>query len=275
MSRTPHNLVWNEDLAWFPRTRCALSDSWHSRSELILGAPTIGGCGVLFSDVVDLSNGHVSIACSLVDDCDQVSSLLASTCFDDNPILFFRLLLFLLDEFTERISECHRLVGHSKARQPANISLWANRYAKHKPIFFIQHHARHVFQDGHGPMFSALNGRRQRPGFCLRSGMLPETVFSMDESWLRSNAAVDLTAANNNLVPAVLIPHLSGFTDAALDFLQAFIEIARKQPQRLVEFQSPFHWPIPPELELAIGEILSAKLSGTPATSSNIELPPK
>jgi hypothetical protein len=243
-----HSLVWLDDLTWFKPTREALLTSWVGGCESFLAYPHDDPCGQLFSDVVDIQKGHVSLACSLVDDQAQITALLNSEGFDTDPILFFRLLLFLLDEFTERISESYQLLGEKKRKQPTKISLWANKYAKHKLIFFIQHHARHVFQDGHEPMYEAL-ARGAQGGFCLRSGFLPERVMILDESWLRSTPTPQISSANREEVPAVLIPKFQGFINAALDYYRDFVTYAKSKPKELEKFQSQYHWPITPEVE--------------------------
>ena len=106
-----HGLAWCEDLKWFPPTREKMAVLWNTECESFVGHACDECCADIFSDVIDVSKGHVSIACSLVAEQQQISDLLASSGFDRNPVFFFRQLVFLLDEFTERIRQCYELLG--------------------------------------------------------------------------------------------------------------------------------------------------------------------
>ena len=62
-----HNFCWYDDLEWFEKTRKGLSSRWvQSCSEIVVGNES-DICCRLFSDVVDMNDGHISIACSLIE----------------------------------------------------------------------------------------------------------------------------------------------------------------------------------------------------------------
>ena len=250
-----YSLVWDDDLSWFRQTREALFKKWVDGCRRIAGQSRIGECGELFSDVVDVSKGHVSIACALIDEQNQITHLIKSTSLDDNPILFLRFLLFLLDEFTERICESYLLLGARKPKQPKNISIWANHYSKHKLCLLVQHHVRHVFEDAHKPMYDSLQNKGSggpQSGYCLRSGFLPENINILDEKWLTTNLTPDIVSANQEAVPAILIPSFQSFVDSALSHYEQFVLFARTKPIELARFQSEFHHPITRDIEREI-----------------------
>ncbi len=245
-----HNSCWFDDLKWFEKTREQLSGRWNQGCTNIVGRVEEDTCCQLFSDVVDMNDGHISIACSLIEEQEQIAELLSHSGFDNNPILFFKLLLFLLDEFTERISKGYILLGDKQVKQPKLISLWANKYAKHRLALFIQHHVRHVFYDGDQIIYQALSGGGEINGMCLRSGYLPETVFVLDHKWLENNTGhSEINLTNKEMVPVILIPPLQSFIDETLDYYRNFIDFAKQRPEELKRFQSNFHWPITPEIE--------------------------
>jgi hypothetical protein len=216
----------------------------------IVGKVEEDTCCQLFSDVVDMNDGHISIACSLLEEQEQITDLLSHSGFNNSPILFFKLLLFLLDEFTERISKCYVLLGNMQVKQPKLLSLWANKYAKHRLALFIQHHVRHVFYDCDQRIYQALSGRDKIDGMCLRSGYLPETVFVLDHKWLENNTGhSEINLTNKETVPTILIPPLQNFIDETLVFYRNFIDFAKQKPEGLKRFQSNFHWPITKEIE--------------------------
>jgi len=226
-----HNLVWCDDLAWFKLVRQTLLAEWVINWKRRAGIVEPCKCTSLFADVVDPQEEHISLACSIADEYQQVTELLGSEGFDLDPVLFFRLYLYMLDEFTSRIQECYKLIAGTRPRQPYRISLWANRYAKHKAALFIMHHAIHVFADGHQNMYPLLERTEgEIGGMCLRTGVLPECLFVLNEEWFKKNESPSLALSNKQVVPTIAIPPLKTFLDETMSYLSTFIAEARARP---------------------------------------------
>ena len=227
-----HNLAWDDDLSWFKPVRQRLLAKWVHTWNEHAGIIEPYKCTVLFGDIVDLNNGRISIACSIADEYQQVTDLLDSEGFDLNPILFFRLYLYLLDEFTSRIQESHNLITGTKPRQPARISIWANKYAKHKAVLFIMHHAIHIFADGHPSMYPLLEKTEgEIEGMCLRTGILPETLAVFNEKWFEKNARPN-ALSNKEAVPAIAIPPLMDFLHDGIEYFLAFVNEAKRVSEK-------------------------------------------
>lgn len=258
-----HDIIYYDDLSWVKPTRQQLLAEWVCTWNLHAGIIEPCKCTSLFCDVVNLDDGHISIACSVANEYQQVTDLLHSEGFDRNPILFFRLYLYLLDEFTSRIQEATELIAGMKPRQPTRISIWANRYAKHKASIFIMHHAMHVFADGHESMYTLLEKTEgEIDGMCLRTDILPETLVVLNEKWFMKNERPNLVLGNiarKNIIPAIAIPPLRVFLQEAIDYFVKFVTEARKHPDKLKQFQSQYHWPITPQTEAEIMKMIYGK----------------
>jgi len=231
-------------LNWFPQARLGLWNFWDQQSRMVFGCDPATACGVLFSDVLDLSKGHVSIACALIDDHSQITKLLSSSAFDADPRMFFRVLVFLLDEYTERICETYKLIGERSPKQPEIISIWANKYAKHKLRLFVYHHPIHVFAEANPVMHASLESGGVRGGYCLRSGIVPENLFAITEKWLKQTKQPDSSQTNAEEVPAIVVPPLQSFLDPALRHAKGLIDAAKQKPEELKKYQSEYHTPI-------------------------------
>jgi hypothetical protein len=135
------------------------------------------------------------------------------------------------------MEECYKLLGKRPGpKQPESISIWTNRYAKHRTAILIQHHAQHLFEDE--TRFSvALNSLRARG-----------RIAFVDTAWLKTNQGVDLTSANRDQQSVVVVPKLAGFLVDAIGYYGAFRGYACSVPKALEQFQSPHHWN-PLELE--------------------------
>ena len=63
----------------------------------------------------------------------------------------------------------------------------------------------------------------------------------LDESWLKSNPTPEISVANREAVPAVLVPKLSTFVVASLNFYKDFVGFAKSKLQELAKYQSQYH----------------------------------
>lgn len=219
-----------DDVSWFKPIRENLLNEWQTKTEVASpdGDPEPMACSIL--QAVNTATGHLSLACSLQSEAEQIEKLLNTTCFDDDPVVFFRLLLFLLDEFTARMQECYGLLGLRKApKQPILISIWTNRYAKHRTAILIQHHAQHLFEDE--PYFTGARTALDALG----------KITFVDTEWLKSNQRVNLASANQDQQAVVIVPKQIEFLKDAIQYFSDFRSYACSNPKALEQFQSPHH----------------------------------
>jgi hypothetical protein len=226
-----NDILLYDDLSWFTPARENLLRLWERDTVFTCPDGSVESLACSILRVVDRKTGHLSIACSLHSEADQIEKLLNTTCFDGDPVVFFRLLLFLLDEFTARMHECYQVLsGKRGPKQPVLISIWTNRYAKHRTAILIQHHAQHLFLD------------EPRHAAAVSSLLKLEKILFIDTSWLKTNLKPDLPTANRDQHAVVLVPKLSEFVTEAIQYYAAFRTFACSDPKALEQFQSPHHW---------------------------------
>jgi hypothetical protein len=99
------------------------------------------------------------------------------------------------------------------------------------------HHAIHVFADGHQNMYPLLERTEgEIGGMCLRTGVLRECLFVLNEEWFKKNESPSLALSNKQVVPTIAIPPLKAFLDETMSYLSTFIVEARAHPDRLRRF---------------------------------------
>ena len=228
-----NELLQNDDVSWFKAIREDLLNEWQTKTIVTVPAGDVETLACSIHQAANKATGHLSLACSLQTEAEQIEKLLTTTCFDDDPVLFFRLLLFLLDEFTARMEECYGLLGKPSApKQPVLISVWTNRYAKHRTAILIQHHAQHLFED--------------EPGFVIvmNSLLARGKITFVDTEWLKTHSRVDMASANQanqDQQVVVIVPRQTGFLNDAIQYFTHFCAYACSNPKALEQFQSPHH----------------------------------
>jgi hypothetical protein len=226
-----NDLLLHDDLAWFAAVRSRLLNEWQTKTVVSSGKGDVESLACSILQAVNISTGHLSLACSLQSEAAQIEKLLNTICFDDDPVLFFRLFLFLLDEFTDRMQECSNLIQQRAfPEQPKLISVWTNRYAKHRTAILIQHHAQHLFEDE--PEFGAAIAKLKKHG----------KIEFIDTAWLKTPQKADIAGANRDLQSVVIIPPLIHFLLEAIQYYSDFRQFACSAPKALEQFQSEHHW---------------------------------
>jgi hypothetical protein len=226
-----NDMLLDNDLSWFEAVRINLLVEWQKSTVIDNGKGDVESLACSILQAANVGTGHLSVACSLNNEAEQIEKLLTTTCFDDEPVVFFRLLLFLLDEFTARMQECSNLIqNRAFPRQPVLISVWTNRYAKHRTAILIQHHAQHLFEDE--PRFGAALASLRKHG----------KIQFIDTSWLKAHAKADIAGANRDIQSVVIVPPLIDFLTAAIHYYSDFRNFACSIPKALEQFQSPHHW---------------------------------
>lgn len=224
-------VLFAEDYAWFQATRARLVATWHQRAREVDGDGRDRSTLCRLFDVVP-GPGHPSLPCSLGVEADGISEFLGSDSFDRKPVQFVRLLLFLLDEFTDYLAKCQKLLTGTTAKQPKLISVWTNRFAKHKEGVLKRHHPSYIFLDSPIPQ-----------GVCERAR--DRGVEVIDTDWLEANPRlkdnVDTEAANAAGTSVIVVPRLQEFLDEALAHQAEFIEQALEHVDQLAAYRSADH----------------------------------
>ena len=136
----------------------------------------------------------------------------------------------MLDEFTARLEECYGLFGQKPIpKQPSLISVWTNRYAKHRTAILIQHHAQHLFFND--PKSAEVIGKLKVRG---------DVVF-IDTDWLKANPEANPAVANQNHHAVVIVPQLEDFLLDVISYYAKFRDDACANAKQLEQFQSPHH----------------------------------
>ena len=219
-----------DDISWFRPVRENMLNEWQTKTTITSSEGAVDSLACSLARAVNLSAGHLSISCSLHNEANQIEKLFLTTCFDDDPVLFFRFFLFLIDEFTARLEDCYKLLGKiPKPKQPDLISIWTNRYAKHRTAILIQHHARHLF-------FDDLHTDQT-----IEKLKCEGNVVFIDTNWLKRNPEADPSSANQNLKAVLIVPRFNEFFSATIDYYSLFRDFACSKPIELAQFQSPHH----------------------------------
>ena len=247
-----HTYPWYDDLSWFAPLRRKLSTHWCNQCELITGSVCDVHSTHMFEGIVELEDGQVSFSRSLVAEQMQIQSLLNASAFDSDPALFWRMLLFLLDELCNRIEACFKFFGVNEKR-PGVLSHWNNTYGKHRNLLFLQHCLVHLFEDNpeNSGIIEYIRSKPESAGVCLLSGVIDRNVIVFDGppqhyAEIKEKAVEE---ANKSAVPVLIVPPLQQHLDCALNFYQNFLTLARSKPEKVKLFQSKNHWPITPEIE--------------------------
>src|SRR5437879_1330784 len=106
-----NDILLYDDVSWFASIRQNLLSEWQTKTVVASPGRDIESLACSILQAVNNSVGHLSLACSLQSEAHQIETLLNRTCFDNDPVLFFRVLLFLFHEFTARMKDRYRLLG--------------------------------------------------------------------------------------------------------------------------------------------------------------------
>src|SRR5262245_53204115 len=89
-----------EETNWLHRVQPELFKLWYSETKNAPG----NAAGTLACRIRSTGGPkHQSLPCAMLQEANEIGLFLSSTCFNDQPVAFFRLYAFLLDEFTDRM----------------------------------------------------------------------------------------------------------------------------------------------------------------------------
>ncbi len=89
---------------WFEPTQRRLYDSWVCTTRHD-GSATGGTWACEIASRCRTCNEHLSVPCSLLAEANEIGKFLGATCYSNDPGIFFRLYLILLDEFCAQLEE--------------------------------------------------------------------------------------------------------------------------------------------------------------------------
>lgn len=181
---------------------------------------------------------HLSLPCSLAAEAEEIGLFLKSPDFSDRPVTFLRLFLILLSEFTGGLCDVAGLIGVKLGKPPKDVSVWCNRFAKHRLNILVQHHPLYVFADSYGEAWKAFEP--MLPTKCLvdRCGNRRKLAL-IDYSWLTdSPRASDLTLANADAQAVIVVPPLIQFLDSTMDYFREFVDACVENSELVKRFES-------------------------------------
>lgn len=222
---------------WFNNTRQQLFKAWRNRTGHSAECrPQRWACEI--SQKCGRAGQHLSIPCSVGLDADELGIFLKPNGYADHPVIYFRLYLMMLYEFTDTLRMLGERLSLSLPHRPKELSDWANCFAKHRSLFQLQHHPAYAFADACGPawkQFFAVIGDKQFIDGC--NNRRPITVI--DHAWLCDDKRKrDVSITNGPPQPVVLIPPLEDFLVSTMDYFRQFVDACLQHPLAVQQYES-------------------------------------
>jgi hypothetical protein len=231
------NLELHEIEDWLRLTREQLSQKWSNTTRHRPDA-SYGTWACEIATGCRTCNEHLSIPCSLLEEANEIGAFLSTQCYSENPSMFLRLYLIILSEFVGQLQDVAGLIGVRVKKPPPSVVVWANRWAKHKLHFMVQHHPEFVFADSfQEPHASVVDAVSHGTAIdeCGRSH--PFTVI--DYKWFcEAKGEPDLNRANDERQVVVVVPPLMTFLDDTIRYFREFIDACLGSPELVRKFQS-------------------------------------
>ncbi len=134
---------------WLLQTQRALFAKWSSTTGHRPGASgQTWACEIAHG--CRICNEHLSLPCSLLSEANEIGAFLAGAGYSEDPAMFFRLYLMILSEFVAQLEGAGHLMKLGLDKKPRLVSLWANRWGKHRLQILLQHHPLMAFADTYG-----------------------------------------------------------------------------------------------------------------------------
>lgn len=218
---------------WLEVARSALYERWVSETGHEPGACD-GTWACRIATGCRTCDEHLSLPCSLLAEANEIGVILSVSCYTDNPTTFYRLYLIVLSEFVAQIEAIAKLMKLNITKRPDDLRLWANKWAKHKLMFLLQHHPAHVFADQYGDRWPEIeHDLRTQPLVDQCDNSRP--VRLIDSKWLRESGNAD---PNGPGAAVILFPPMMPFLDATIAYFSKFIDLCLADPDRIRQFES-------------------------------------
>ena len=223
---------------WLQATQEKLYERWHGTTGHRPGASN-GTWACRIARHCRTCNEHLSLPCSLLMEANEIAGFLNTPCYADSPQVFLRLYLIVLSEFVSQLHDVAALVGVQVGKPPSVVMVWANRWAKHRLHFLVQHHPQFIFADSFEEDWGKIAAKLPTCTAVDRCGEEhPLTVI--DYEWLRQaiGKQPSLDDANDERQAVVAVPPLMSFLEPTIQYFREFIDTCLKSPELVRRFES-------------------------------------
>ena len=232
----PNNLVEIDD--WLAVAQAALCEKWYRTTGHRRGASR-GTWACEIANRCRSCREHLSLPCSLLAEANEIGAFLDTPCYTEAPLTFLRLYLIILSEFVNQLQNVARLIGVTVGKPPRKVTVWANRWAKHRLHIMVQHHPDALFADRFENEWDDTVTKLRRHVFTdLCDAKHPTMVI--DYVWLTQacGKTPNLHSANDECVAILAVPPLATFLDATIAYFRKFIDACLREADRVKQFES-------------------------------------
>ena len=181
-------------------------------------------------------NEHLSIPCSLLQEANEIADFLSHSCYSD-AVTFLRLYLIILSQFVNQLEDVARLIGVPIGRPPTLVTVWANRWAKHR-----LHYLSSIIEICFGQSRRRAGANRPKLSTCkaVDDCGKEHPVKVIDYDWLARAVGKepDLNDANDDQQAVLAVPPLMTFLRATIRYFREFVDACLARPELVRKFQS-------------------------------------
>jgi hypothetical protein len=228
------------DLKWLHRVQPQLLKYWADETRHVKSA----GGNTLCCEIVRAAGSaaqHMSMPCTLASEATEIGTFLSASCFNDDPVTFFRLYMFLLDEFCERIRKASKeVLDLPIGKEPKRISVWGNRWAKHRLQLSLQHHPMIAFCDRYKTTPGELKKRAEAELGRDRCGnTYPCRAVDTEElGKIFGDGKPNHDYARENFMTMIIVPPLTEFLEDTANYLKDFVRLCKASMPALKKLES-------------------------------------
>lgn len=226
-----------EKSGWFDLLIISLRDKWAKTGHTGTGIRRSSRWACEIFNKCSTCNEHVSIACSLANEADNIGLFLNKSWAKDEFSLFSQLYLIMLCEFVRNLQKVSDSIGVTAPNPPKRVLVWGNHFAKHRLHILVQHHPAWIVADAYGDEWSAFEKQIPSCGLVDRCGERHD-IEAIDYDWLAKLDRRKLGDANGQRHAVFVIPPLSGFLDHTMKYFRAFVDVCLKNENLLRQFES-------------------------------------
>jgi hypothetical protein len=237
----PHRAIIEDEPAdvpdWFNKARRNLFETWRDRTgHDAQCSPQRWACEI--ARRCERSGQHLSIPCSVGLDADEIGLFLKPNGYADDPIIFLRLYLMMLYEFTDALRKVNQQLELKLPERPKNLVIWSNQFAKHRAHLHFQHHPAYAFADCYGPAWKGFYAVAHTKHFIDGCGNRRPLAI-IDQAWLCDEERKRDESITNGLPQAlILVPPLAEFLASTMDYFRMFVDACLRQPDAVRQFES-------------------------------------
>lgn len=222
---------------WLGQLQFELSKKWTTTTKHQPGATgNTWACEIYHG--CNTCHEHLSLPCSLLAEANEIGAFLNAPCYSDEPSTFLRFYLIILSEFTSQLAGGSKLIGLPPGGKPRELSIWANRWAKHRLQILLQHHPLIAFADAYGSQWPAAE-KRLRTELLIDSCGNSHTSRIIDTIWLKQDHDHQPHPDANGPGRAIIIvPPMMTFLEEVIRYFRQFVDACLKVPDRIRAFES-------------------------------------